>query len=108
MVMLFTLLKNLLQKLIENWGLITLFCAIILFFMWISRGNDLEIANQQIEELTNNLLKQQKIAEQLTEDKKSIETKLQVALDTINSDDCGKTIVPEYLLKKQKEILGVK
>lgn len=103
-----TLIKTILKKLIENWGLVALVVAILFFFLWNARGNDLEAANNQIKQLTDTILTQQKVTEQLTADKNAIQEKLQNALDNLNSDDCGKSIVPDYLLKKQKEILGVK
>lgn len=108
MILPVVIIKNIFQKLIENWGLVALVAAILFFFLWNARGNDLEAANNQIKQLTNTILTQQKVTEQLTEDKNAIQQKLQNALDSLNSDDCGKSIVPDYLLKKQKEILGVK
>lgn len=108
MILPVVIIKNIFQKLIENWGLVALVAAILFFFLWNARGNDLEAANNQIKQLTNTILTQQKVTEQLTEDKNAIQQKLQNALDNLNSDDCGKSIVPDYLLKKQKEILGVK
>ena len=103
-----TLIKTVLKKLIENWGLVALVVAILFFFLWNARGNDLEIANNEIQQLKDTILTQQKVTEQLTADKNAIQQKLQNALDSITSDDCGKTEVPAYLLKKQKEILGGK
>ena len=103
-----TLIKTVLKKLIENWGLVALVIAIVFFFLWNARGNDLEIANNEIQQLKDTLVTQQKVTEQLTADKNAIQQKLQNALDSLNSDDCGKSVVPDYLLKKQKEILGVK
>lgn len=103
-----TLIKTVLKKLIENWGLVALVIAIVFFFLWNARGNDLEIANNEIQQLKDTLVTQQKVTEQLTADKNAIQQKLQSALDNITSDECGKTEVPSYLLKKQKEILGGK
>lgn len=103
-----TFIKTILKKLIENWGLVALIVAILFFFLWNARGNDLEAANNQIKQLTDTILTQQKVTEQLTADKNAIQQKLQSALDNLNSDECGKSTVPDYLLKKQKEILGVK
>lgn len=103
-----TFIKTILKKLIENWGLVALIVAILFFFLWNARGNDLEAANNQIKQLTDTILTQQKVTEQLTADKNAIQQKLQTALDNLNSDECGKSTVPDYLLKKQKEILGVK
>ena len=103
-----TLLKTIIQKLIDNWGLVALVVAILFFFLWNARGNDLEIANNEIQQLKDTIVTQQKMTEQLTADKNAIQQKLQNALDNITSDDCGKTKVPDYLLKKQKEILGGK
>ena len=102
------LFKTALKKLIENWGLVALVVAIVFVFLWISRGKDLEIANNQIKQLTETILTQQKVTKQLTADKNAIQQKLQTALDNLNSDECGKSIVPDYLLQKQKEILGGK
>ena len=103
-----SLLKVILKKIIENWGLVALLFAILFFFMWNARRNDLEIANNEIQQLKDTILTQQKVTEQLTADKNAIQEKLQNALDNITSDDCGKAEVPAYLLKKQKEILGGK
>ena len=103
-----TFLKTVIQKLIDNWGLVALVIAILFFFLWNARGNDLKIANDEIQQLKDTILTQQKVTEQLTADKNAIQQKLQTALDSITSDNCGKVEVPDYLLKKQKEILGGK
>lgn len=45
-------------------------------------------------------------AERLEESNYDISKKLTAALESIQSNDCGKEPVPEYLLTKQKQILN--
>ena len=94
------------NKIIQFISAATIIAVAVLTIRCVNLKHELDKTKLERDIAQANLKTYVEKAERLEESNYDISKKLTEALDSIQSNDCGKEPVPDYLLTKQKQILN--
>ena len=79
--------------------------SIIFYFLWSSSSDKVVQLQKEIEQLKNEVVSTKDFYNTKYKQQNEINERLNKELENLQSNECGKQPVPQYLLNAQKELL---